>query len=394
MGDHMQGKQSAIRGRWAGAALFLVNGFIMGSWAPQIPLLLPRFQITEFTVGLLILALGFGAVGAMAFAGGLIVRYGSVRVVQVFAVLASVTLAAVVLAPTLLLLALALIIMGALIGCMDVSMNANAVEVERRLGRAIMSSCHGFWSLGGFVGGGLGGWIIAAQGAETHALLVSGASLLIVLIASRFLIGEPPHPVAIAADGGKKSHWPRESAIYIIGIMALLSMVPEGAVLDWAALYLGKEMGSDVTTSGYAFAFFSGAMALMRFGGDAVRNRFGAVATLRFSGLIAAAGLLGAALAPTAPIAIACFAVAGLGIANTVPIMFSAAGNHPGLSPGVGISTVTMMGYSGILIAPSSIGFVAEHIGFRVTYAALAILLVGVALMANRVAAADNLQRH
>lgn len=240
----------------------------------------------------------------------------------------------------------------------------------------------------------MGGWIIAATGAETHALLVSGASLLIVLIASRFLMGEPPHPVATDADGGKKSHWPREGAIYIVGVMALLSMVPEGAVLDWAALYLGKEMGSDVATSGYAFAFFSGAMAVMRFGGDAVRNRFGAVATLRISGLIAAAGLLGAALSPTAPIAIACFAVAGLGIANTVPIMFSAAGNHPGLSPGVGISTVTMMGYSGILIAPSSIGFVAEHIGFRVTYGALAILLVGVALMANRVAAADDLRHH
>lgn len=388
----MQRTQNVIAGRMAGAALFLVNGFIMGSWAPQIPLLLPRFQITEFTVGLLILALGLGAVGAMAFAGGMIMRYGSVRVVQVFAALASVTLAGVVLAPSLWLAAIALVVMGGLVGCMDVSMNANAVEVERRLGRAIMSSCHGFWSLGGFIGGGLGGWIIASLGAVTHALLASGVSLIVVLIASRFLIGEPPHP--IAATTSRKSHWPRGAAIYIIGAMALLSMVPEGAVLDWAALYLDKEMGATLATSGYAFAFFSAAMALMRFGGDAVRNRFGAVATLRVSGLIAAAGLLGAALAPTAPIAIACFAIAGLGIANTVPIMFSAAGNHPGLSPGVGISTVTMMGYSGILIAPSSIGFVAEHIGFRVTYGTLALLLVGVSILANRVAAADNLQRH
>ena len=172
--------------------------------------------------------------------------------------------------------------------------------------------------------------------------------------------------------------------------MALASMVPEGAVLDWAAIYLQKELGSDMFRSGLAFACFAGTMAIVRFAGDHIRNRFGAVRTLRISGFIGAAGLMGGALAPSDWMAITSFAIAGLGVANMVPIMFSAAGNHPGLPSAVAISTVTMVGYCGILIAPSSIGFIAVHIGFRPTYAVLSLLLVVVALLAGRAANADG----
>ena len=381
-------QQTLRRGRIASATMFMVNGLLMGSWAPQIPLLLPRHQISETMLGLLIFLLGVGAVGAMAMAGGLIGRFGSRLVLQVFAVTAPFALAAVVLSPNLWALSVSLVIMGALIGCMDVSMNANAVDLERRLGRAIMSSSHGFWSLGGFVGGSIGGWIIAHIGAEWHAMLVAASSVLAVLLARPYLIGDAAKPAALTHTAPSKG-WPRSPAIYILGVMALLSMIPEGAVLDWAALYLQQEHGTGVSTAGLAFALFSATMAVMRFAGDAIRNRFGAVQTLRASAVIAAAGLLGAALAPNATLVIASFAFAGLGVANLVPVMFSAAGNFRGLMPGMGISIVTMLGYSGILVAPSSIGFVADHVGFRITFGTLALLLIAVAAMAGRAAAAD-----
>ena len=385
----MEADQAALRRwRWASGTMFLANGFLMGSWAPQIPLLLPRHQITESTLGLLIFLLGVGAVGAMTMAGGLIAKHGTRFVLRIFAVTASVSLACVVLAPNLWVLSVTMVIMGALIGCMDVAMNANAVELERRLGRAIMSSSHGFWSLGGFIGGIIGGWIIGQIGAEGHAILVAGLTLGCVAVALPYLLGERPTPVHDNEKGLAKG-WPRGAAIYILGLMAFCSMIPEGAVLDWAALYLQQEHGLGVSTAGLAFALFSATMAVMRFAGDAIRNRFGAVQTLRVSALIAAAGLMGAALAPNATLVIASFASAGLGVANMVPVMFSAAGNFPGLRAGMGIATVTMLGYSGILVAPSSIGFVAEHIGFRVTFATLALLLIAVALMAGRAAAAD-----
>lgn len=387
----MSDPRTAWRGRWAVAAMFLANGFTMGAWAPQIPLLLPRHQISEFTLGLLILALGLGAVGAMLFAGRLIARYGSQKVLRAFALSIVPVLPAVVFSPSLWLLTPAMMLLGAMIGCMDVAMNASAVAVERRLGRAIMSSSHGFWSLGGFFGGALGGWLIAHWGAEGQALWAATVAAVMVIAAMPFVLPDPPHIHPEGSEAPRTALIPRDPAIWLLGILALFSMVPEGAVLDWAALYLQQELGSDVARSGLAFAFFSGAMAIMRFAGDGVRNRFGAVRTLRWSGLIAAAGMLGGALAPTDLIAVASFAVSGLGVANMVPIMFSAAGNHPGLAPGAGIAAVTMFGYSGILVAPSTIGFVAEYVGFRFTYGALALLLIFVALMAGRTAAADGL---
>jgi MFS family permease len=134
-------------------------------------------------------------------------------------------------------------------------------------------------------------------------------------------------------------------------------------------------------------------MAIMRFAGDGVRNRFGAVRTLQISGFLGAAGLMGGAIAPYDWVAIASFAIAGLGVANMVPILFSAAGNHPTLPSATAISIVTMVGYCGILVAPSTIGFLAEHMGFRPTYAALSLLLVGVALLAARAADADVARR-
>ena len=385
--------RAARRGRWAVAAMFLANGFIMGAWAPQIPLLLPRHGIGEGTLGLLILVLGLGAVGAMLFAGRLIARFGVLAVLRFFALAFIPALPAVVYAPNLVMLAGAMALLGALLGSMDVAMNANAVEVERRLGRAIMSSSHGFWSLGGFFGGALGGWIVAAWGAGGQALWAAGVAGVIVLAAMPFLMGDTPRPAPVAGEAAPRTALlPRDAALWMLGVLALFSMVPEGAVLDWAALYLQQELGSDVATSGLAFALFSGTMAVMRFAGDGVRNRFGAVATLRWSALIAAAGMLGAAMAPGDVAAIACFAFAGLGVANMVPILFSAAGNHPGLAPGAGIAAVTMMGYSGILVAPSTIGFVAEHAGFRVTYAGLAVCLLVVAALAPRGAAADGIR--
>ncbi len=381
---------TAKNGRWANAGLFLVNGFLMGSWAPQIPLMLPRHGITEFQLGLLILLIGLGAVSAMAWAGWLINHYGSRKITCTFGVISCLSFGAMVLAPTIPLVIPLLLVFGGSLGTMDVSMNANAVEIERRLNSAVMSSAHGFWSVGGFVGGGLGGLAIARFGYANHALFAAAIGLAIILAALPYLATEMSHHDDEAPK--QKYSWPKGAAIYIIGFMALFSMIPEGAVLDWAALYLSKELGSDIASSGFAFAFFSGTMALMRFSGDTVRNRFGAVQTMRISGFIAAAGMLAGGLAPNPWLAIAAFAVSGLGIANMVPIAFSAAGNQPGLSPGAGIALVTMMGYSGILVAPSTIGFVAQHIGYRSTYVTLAFCLVVVALLAGRIASADRVK--
>jgi MFS family permease len=394
----MQGDREAIgqalRARWAVAAMFLANGCVMGAWAPQIPLLMPRHNVTESVLGLLILVLGIGAVSAMLFAGRLISLYGGRRVLSIFSLALIPVLPMVVFSPNLWVLAVFMAVFGAMAGCMDVAMNAQAVEIERRIDRAIMSSSHGFWSLGGFIGGSAGAYVIKHWGSEEQSLATAAVVAVIVLTAMPFLLPDAPKPVVAEQVARPKTQlFPKDFHVWLLGALALFSMVPEGAVLDWAAIYLQKEMGSDVFVSGLGFAFFAGAMAVMRFAGDSVRNRFGAVRTLRMSGLLGAAGLMGGALAPNDWMAIASFAVAGLGVANTVPILFSAAGNHPNLPSASAISIVTMVGYCGILVAPSTIGFLGEHVGFRPTYAGLSLLLVVVALLAARAADADGVKR-
>lgn len=371
--------QSAIRGRWAVAGIFLANGFLTGSWAPQIPVFLTRLDISKFTLGLLILLFGAGAVTAMTWCGHLISRHGSRTVLRWFGLCGSFGLLAVALAPNVPLAAIAMFIFGGSIGGMDVAMNANAVTVERRLSRAIMSSSHGFWSLGGFAGGALGGFAIQNYGHLVHASVVTALAFAVVAFAIGFLIAEDKPQQA----EHQKFSLPAHPVVYLVGLMALLTMVSEGAVLDWAALYLQQELGADLSIAGLAYAAFSGVMALMRFLGDGVRNRFGAVATLRGSALVAAAGMLVAGLSPSPWLAIAAFAFCGFGIANMVPIIFSAGGNQEGMSSGTGMSVVTTMGYSGILVAPSAIGFVAEHSSFGPIFVAMSGLLIVVLLMAG-----------
>lgn len=346
--------------RIAVSALFFINGYFAGNWAPKIPEFAHRLGLSPSDLGLMILAFGIGSLVAMPLAGVIIAHSGSRIAVRPFAVCTALAFLLITFANTVALAALAICFAGASIGAMDVAMNANAVSVERNMRRAIMSSCHGFWSLGGIVGAASGGFLIERFGVTGHAVMVTAIQCLLLAAVWRLIAedreasGDRAHPVRV----------PRSILPWLLGVIALFSMIPEGSVLDWSALFLRRELGADIVMSGFAFGAFSATMAIMRFAGDSVRDRFGAVRTLRASVAFAVAGFAIAGTASTSLLAIFGFAIAGIGISNMVPIAFSAAGNLPGMAPGVAISAVTFLGYSGILLAPSFIGFVAEHTGF------------------------------
>ncbi|MGZ2474453.1 MFS family permease [Sinorhizobium medicae] len=322
----------------------------------------------------------------MPIAGGFIARLGSQKVVKVTAIILSPLLLLLTLLPNLWTAALGLFLLGGFVGAMDVAMNANAVEVEKSMRRAIMSSCHAYWSLGGLIGAGIGGFLMARFGVLPHAMVVTVLCLVILAVAWPMILADRPH----LAESREKLRLPMTPLPWLIGIMALFSMVPEGAVLDWGALYLKNELGASVELSGFGFAAFSATMAAMRFAGDHVRDRFGAKRTLRISTVTALAGMVLAGLAPNAVLAILGFALAGVGISNMVPIAFSAAGNMPGLQPGIGLSVATTMGYSGMLFAPSLIGFIAEHSGFAIVFACVPVLFIVVLLLSHHAVHADH----
>jgi predicted MFS family arabinose efflux permease len=376
--------QPAIRfDRWAVASMFLVNGFVVGSWVPHIPGFVARLGIGEFGLGLLILGYGLSATVVMTLAGQMIARRGSGGTLRLFVVPLVAMLPLAMLVSEIWMAVCFLLLFGGIIGGMDVAMNANVVAVEKSHGRAMMSTSHGCWSLGGFAGGSLGGLGIQTFGAMQHALVV--AVLTAVVIGLAF-----PH----INDGGGEARgaarprmsWPRQPGIYVLAGMALLCMCAEGAVMNWSALYLGKDLSADTAAIGFAFAGFSGAMALTRFFGDKIRDRFGAVVTFRWSCILAAAGLLMAGLSPSPLAAISAFVLAGIGAANLVPILLSSAGRQSGLNAGVGISVVTTIGHVGILLAPSLIGLAAGTIGLAQVYIAIALLLAAISVLSERTA--------
>ncbi|WP_188912716.1 MFS transporter [Aureimonas endophytica] len=395
------GAASPARQRLAVSLAFLINGLFIGSWAPQIPVFAARLDLSPTGMGVMILGFGLGAVAVMPVVGRIIGAKGSRLPMLVCNVMLVLALPFLVLAPNVPLAALAILFAGISTGGMDVAMNANAVAVEKRRDSAIMSSCHGFWSLGGVIGAAIGGFAIAHLGSQLHGVLVGLATLAGFVVVLSFSLSDAPSgetaPEALAGvphgeggtgQGGGLLSGPRGAVL--IGLFALFAMVPEGAAIDWSAFYLRRELGADAAMSGLAFAAFSTTMAAFRFAGDGVRNRLGAVRTMRLCSGAAAIGLILAGLAPNAPVALVGFAVMGIGISNMVPIAFSAAGNLRGLKPGAGLSIVTALGYSGILVAPSIIGFLGEHSSFAAVFLGLSAFLLVTLLAAPLMRVADR----
>ncbi len=383
------------RERLAVSAAFLANGFVLGNWTPQIPLFQQRLGISEPQLGLLILAFGIGAVLAMPLLGAATARFGSRQATLAMHAVLALSLPILVLAPNVPIAAVAILLFGAAMGGMDVAMNANAVSVERQRPRAIMSSCHGFWSIGGFIGAATGGALIVALGTFGHFLLVAAILLLVLWPIGRAMLEDrdaADTAPATQAEEGAVPAAPSAARLAVLGIgfCALFGMVPEGATIDWSAIYLRTELEADVVVSGFAFAAFSAVMALFRFLGDGIRDRLGAVRTLRLSALAGIGALVVVGFAPNLTVAILGFALLGIGLSNIAPIAFSAAGNVPGLKPGVGISMATTIGYSGILVAPSAIGYLAAHFGFQAVFLGLSACLLAILALSPLTRGADR----
>lgn len=361
-----------LRHRGAVSSTFLLNGFVVGSWAPAIPAFKDKHNLAESELGLMILMIGIGSLVTMPITGAMIARRGSTSVLKVAAWACTVLMSLALLSPTLPLAIAALLAFGGGLGSMDVAMNANAARVEGVHDRTIMSSCHGFWSLGALLGVAFGGTLLGFVGMSGQAL---GIAIVMILVTTLTL----PALMVDEVERGEgiekpKLSLPRSLAIYLIALTAFAGFTAEGTVLDWAALYLRDERAVPAWMAGYAFAAFSTMMALVRFAGDPVRAKLGDLLTFRLCAIIATIGFLIAGLSPSLIGSLIGFAIAGLGLANIVPIGFAAADRVPGIPRGIGISLATFFGYAGILVAPPLIGFAAEEVRYSVIFACAAIL--------------------
>jgi len=366
--------------RWAISVIFLLNGAGIGLWAAHVPVVQARAGIDTGTLGFLLLTIAGGAITAMPLSGLLSGRFGTRAVALASAFAFAATAALLMNVGGVLPLFLAAFVFGASNGLLDVSMNANASEVETARGIPTMSSIHGFYSLGGLVGAALGGVLIAAGfGDGSGALAMSVAIAATVALCSRFVLAVPPHP-----SGEHASHFalPRGPALFL-GFLALLSFAVEGALVDWSALLLAERTGAQPAFAALGYSAFSVTMAACRFAGDRMVLRFGAARIMVLGGLGMSAGLLLAVLSTRFWLSACGFALIGLAAANVVPVIFSAAARVPGMSAGGGLAAVATLGYAGLLLAPPLLGSIAAHSNIAVALGVLSLAGIVIALNAR-----------
>lgn len=353
--------------------VFFIAGIGMAAWAPLVPFAKARAQIDDGMLGLLLLCLGAGSIVAMPLAGALSARLGCRTVITASSILLAVALPFLATLSNLPGLMISLLAFGAGVGSLDVSMNVQAVIVERASGKTMMSGFHGMFSLGGIVGAA-GVTLLLGLGVSP-LLAVVGVLILIVLaiLASvRTLL-----PYGSSSDGPLFAV--PHGIVLLIGIVCFIVFLTEGAMLDWSAVFLISHHGMAPAQAGLGYAAFACTMTLGRLTGDAIVHRLGGPRVVLLGGICAAIGI-GVTLYPAWPSALVGYALVGVGCSNIVPVMFSAVGRQKVMPENVAIPAITTLGYAGILAGPAAIGFISHLSSLSVAFALITLLLIAVAL--------------
>ncbi len=348
-------------------AVFFIGGFGAASWAPLVPLLRQRLAIGEDILGLLLLCIGIGSLLTMPLSGAAAVRLGC-RKVLTFASIAFALLLFLLSQVSDILLAIPILLLfGAIMGCIDVVANVQAVIVEKAAGKRLMSGMHGLWSVGGFAGAGLFGVWVGGLGftPTVSTLIATGIMVTAILFFARFLL-----PYGGEA-GGKMLAVPK-GIVAFVGVIACIAFLVEGAIMDWSGVFLTTVRGFDMSMAGTGFTVFSAAMLTMRLVGDKLVQKMGQKIIILGGSVLAFAGFLAVIFAPRAWLLYAGFFAIGVGSANVVPVFFSLLGKQKDMPIGLAVPAVSTLGYLGILMGPAAIGALAHATSLYAAFGLLA----------------------
>jgi predicted MFS family arabinose efflux permease len=361
-------------------SIFVINGAMIGTWVAHIPWLQDHLGVSKATIGVCLLCMAAGALVSMPVTGHILDRRSSASVTRAATLIFCLLLPLPLLATSPYMLAAILFVFGACNGAMDVAMNAHGVAVERELPKPIMSSLHGGWSVGGFASAGLVA-VTAAAGIDPRleSLLVGTALWLAALWITRRLGSASAH-----SDAGTGFALPSR-AVLLVGGLCFLVMMTEGGIADWGGIYLRHETGASTAAAAMAFTGFSLGMAVARLGGDVLNERLGAGRLLRGGMALVAIALGGALLIGEVVPAVIGFALCGLGIANAVPLLFSAAGRLE--PPGPSLAAAFTLGYTGFIVGPPVIGVLSDQVGLPKTLSVLLLAALAVSALGARATA-------
>jgi MFS family permease len=361
---------------------FALNGFLIGTWVVHIPAIEHRTGVSHATLGWLLLLLGAGAFLGMQVCGPLTDRYGARLIVPVSGVLLSVALVPTALSANGWALGAALLVFGFCNGCLDVSMNAHAVQVEAGYRRPVMSAFHAMWSIGGVLASLLAARTLSWGWSPVTTMSAVGVAGLIVAAASaRGLLPRAEHDSEQARTTSGRRTVPLR--IWILAALALMLMLSEGVAADWSALAMRDVLGAAPATAALAYGAFATAMTVGRLLIDRVAARFGAVAVLRWGAALAALAMALVVWSPSIPVAVAGWTLFGAGLAGTVPQLFSAAGHADPAAAATNVSRVAGLGYLGMLAGPAIIGVLTHVAALNRTFVLPLLFCLLAALAAN-----------
>jgi predicted MFS family arabinose efflux permease len=346
----------------------------MSAWAALVPFAKTRMDLDTAELGLVLLCLGTGSLIAMPIAGRLTSRFGCRLVIALSGAIASLFLPFLAIAPDPLLLVFALSLFGAALGTLCVSMNIQAVTIEKEHGRPLMSGFHALFSVGGFIGAG-GMTLMLSAGLRP---LVACVLMTAVIVGTLGVAAPHLSRAAAAAERESPAFAIPHGAVIFLCIACFVLFLAEGAMLDWGALLLTTDGGLMPDRGGLGYAVFAIAMTVGRLTGDRIIRRWGRKRVMTLGGLCAAAGFFAATLAPASRIALVGFLLIGVGASNIAPILFTSAGRQQGMPPTDAISAVATLGNAGVLAGPALIGFVAHASSLHMAFGGLgcAMLLV------------------
>jgi len=350
-------------------------------WAARIPAVQANLALGVGTLGLALLGGGLGTLLVMLPTGALIARRGSRLVTRWSAAPLSIAMACLALATDAVTLFAAMVLWGASAAALDVAMNAQGATLEQRDRRPILSSLHGLWSVGTMSGAAIGAFVAGLGVSVRDHFLVAAPLLCLALLVApqRFAAGDARPGAAV------RFAWPR-GALLALAAVAFCAVATEGAMFDWAAVFLRRELTASESTAALAPSFFSAAMAAGRLGGDQLTARVPAPLVARGCALVAALGIGAIIAAPAPAIVFGGLVGVGLGLSVLVPLAFSAAGRSTQMPSGTAIAAVATVGYFAFLVGPPTIGLVAEQVTLRGSFVLLLGLLGLIAVLAPAIA--------
>ena len=365
--------------QYAARMAFFIPGFAISTWAPMIPMIKERLHIEADILGLLLLCIGISAFIVIPIGGLLGKKFGCKKVMVTTGSLFAIVLVALSCLPNVWSYAICLILVGVIMGCTEVCMNINAVVVEKLSQKRMMSSMHGFWSVGCFCSAGLFS-ILAKMGLDVffiaiiHCLII----LAIVIFFGRYFLDykSANSESAIAIPKG---------IVVLFGILACVSFLGEGAIMDWGGVFLAEVKDVELSLAGVGYAVFSVAMLIMRLIGDKVVQFLGEEKAVVLGSSLAGLGFLWIIIIDNFYLMLVGFVLLGLGAANIVPVLYSLLQYQKDMPINAAVTAVTCMGYTGVILGPAILGFIAQGIGIISVFYLLMILFIVQVVMAKYV---------